>query len=270
MMGSGDFGTGGNTSQIHHKIIRQWRVVQCHNTSQKNKRLWWEVATLGSVTIHHKRIKSYEGKWWGREAVRKGSGEEGKRWRREMVTKGNGDEGKWSGREVVTKGRGDEGKWWGREVWWRREVVTKGSGDDGKSGLREVMMKGMLQNALSWLHECSMGYGLWEAVRKGSGEREVVTKGSGDEGKWWGEEVVTKGSGDEGTAAKCIVMAAWMLHGLCFGEEAGAQKLCIFLCQVAAAGDERYLLCGAGAVWIVSRSIGSSSVFCNEWLFLCA
>ena len=27
--------------------------------------------------------------------------------------------------------------------------------------------------------------------------REVVTKGSGDEGKWWRREVVTKGSGDE-------------------------------------------------------------------------
>ena len=39
---------------------------------------------------------------------------------------------------------------------------------------------------------------------------------------------------------------------------------------MAAAGDERYLVCAAVAVWIVSRSIGSSSVFCNEWLFLCA
>ena len=28
--------------------------------------------------------------------------------------------------------------------------------------------------------------------------REVVRKGSGDEGKWWRREVVTKGSGDEG------------------------------------------------------------------------
>ena len=65
--------------------------------------------------------------------------------------------------------------------------------------------------------------------------------------------------------------------------------------KVAAAGDERYLVCAAVAVWIVFevnrfpplcsatsgcscvrsfmrllRSIGSSSVFCNEWLFLCA
>ena len=44
---------------------------------------------------------------------------------------------------------------------------------------------------------------------------------------------------------------------------------CIFPCKVGAAGDERYLVCAAVAVWIVWRSIGSSSVFCNEWLFLC-
>ena len=40
--------------------------------------------------------------------------------------------------------------------------------------------------------------------------------------------MVTKGSGAEGNAAKCIVMAAWELHGLCFGEEAGARKLVFF------------------------------------------
>ena len=57
--------------------------------------------------------------------------------------------------------------------------------------------------------------GWWrrEVVTKGSGDEgkwwrrgrcrfwyrgEVVTKGSGDEGKWWRREVVTKGSGDEG------------------------------------------------------------------------
>ena len=47
-------------------------------------------------------------------------------------------------------------------------------------------------------------------------------------------------------------------------------KPCVFPCKVASAGDERYLVCAAGAVWIVSSSIGSSYVFCNEWLFLCA
>ena len=49
-----------------------------------------------------------------------------------------------------------------------------------------------------------------------------------------------------------------------------------FSCKVAASGDEGYLLYAAVAVWIVSRSIGSSSVFCNagmrivlRWLHGC-
>ena len=89
----------------------------------------------------------------------------------------------------VTKRSGDEGKW------WRREVVTKGSGDEGK-----------------WW---------W---------REVVMKGSGDEGEWWGREVGTWEfyAFPEAVFADRIVMAAWMLHGLCFGEEAGARNLVFF------------------------------------------
>ena len=47
-------------------------------------------------------------------------------------------------------------------------------------------------------------------------------------------------------------------------------KPCIFPCKVAAAGDERYLVCAAGAAGVVPDAIGSSSVFCNKWLFLCA
>ena len=74
--------------------------------------------------------------------------------------------------------------------WWGREVVTTGSGDEGK-----------------WWR--------WEVVTKGSGD---VTKGSGDEGKWWLWEVMTKGSGED----------AWMLHGFCFGEEAGTRNLVFF------------------------------------------
>ena len=60
-----------------------------------------------------------------------------------------------------------------------------------------------------------------------------------------------------------------MLHGLCFGEEAGARNyetLCVFPCKVAAARDERYLVCAAGAVAVVL--VSSSFVFCNEWLLL--
>ena len=47
-------------------------------------------------------------------------------------------------------------------------------------------------------------------------------------------------------------------------------KPCVFPCKVAAAGDERYLVCAAGAAGVVSVANCSSYVFCNEWLFLCA
>ena len=39
-----------------------------------------------------------------------------------------------------------------------------------------------------------------------------------------------------------------MLHGLCFGEEAGARNRVFFrVNKVAAAGEERYLVCAAVA-----------------------
>ena len=66
------------------------------------------------------------------------------------------------------------------------------------------------------------------------------------------------------------------LHECCMGYAAmswggsRSTKFCVFPCKVAAGDDERYLVCAAVAVWIVSSSIGSSFVFCNEWLFLCA
>ena len=41
-------------------------------------------------------------------------------------------------------------------------------------------------------------------------------------------------------------------------------------CKVAAGGDERYLVCAAGAAAVVPDAIGSFYVFCNGWLFLCA
>ena len=47
-------------------------------------------------------------------------------------------------------------------------------------------------------------------------------------------------------------------------------KPCVFQCKVAATGDERYLVCAAGAAGVVSCANCSSYVFCNEWLFLCA
>ena len=47
-------------------------------------------------------------------------------------------------------------------------------------------------------------------------------------------------------------------------------KPCVFPCKVAAAGDERYLVCAAVAAGVVLCANCSSYVFCNEWLFLCA
>ena len=46
--------------------------------------------------------------------------------------------------------------------------------------------------------------------------------------------------------------------------------LCFFPCKVAAAGNERYLLCAAVAAGVVPSVIGFSSVFGNAWLLLCA
>ena len=232
-----------------------------------------------------------EGKWWRREVVTKGSGDDGKWWRREVVTKGSGDDGKWWRREVVTMGSGDEGKWWRREVvtkgsgddgkwtkgsgddgkWWRREVVTEGSGDDGKWWRREVMMKGSGDEGKWW-------------------RREVVTKGSGDEGKWWRREVVTKGSGDEGKWWRwevlpqcnggftllwvclcvrsyrvfwnlCLQIALEWLHDVAravFWGGSRSTNPCVFPCKVAAAGDERYLVCAA-----VAAGVGLSFFFCR-------
>ena len=54
-----------------------------------------------------------------------------------------------------------------------------------------------------------------------------------------------------------------MLHGLVLGRKPENETVCF-----AAAGDERYLLCGAVAAAVVPSVIGSSSVFCKAW-FLC-
>ena len=59
---------------------------------------------------------------------------------------------------------------------------------------------------------------------------------------------------------------AWVM----FWGGSRSTKPCVFPCKVAAAGDERYLVCAAGAAGVVSVANCSSYVFCNEWLFLCA
>ena len=59
---------------------------------------------------------------------------------------------------------------------------------------------------------------------------------------------------------------AW---GLCWGGSRST-KPSIFPCKVVAAGDERYLVCAAGAAEVVSDANVFPSVFCNKWLLLCA
>ena len=61
-----------------------------------------------------------------------------------------------------------------------------------------------------------------------------------------------------------------MLHGLCCGEEAGARNLVLFRVkwlQPAMKGTSCVRRVGLRSF---HAQIGSSSVFCNEWLFLCA
>ena len=44
-------------------------------------------------------------------------------------------------------------------------------------------------------------------------------------------------------------------------------KPCVFPCKVAAAGDERYLVCATGAAGVVLCA--NRLCFCKTWLFLC-
>ena len=250
---------------------------------------WWgrEVVTKGSGD---------EGEWWGREVGTKGggdgSGEEGKWLRREVVMKGSGEEGRRGRWEVVRKGSGDEGKWWGREV------VTKGGGDDGKwwrsswscvhrSCVRSSMrfLNLWLHIALEWLHECCMGF-VWggsrstkpcvfrvkwlQAAMKGTSCVRRVRLRS------FGSFYVSCNTGCSCVRSAMRFLKLWLqialewLHECCMGFVLGRkpehETLC-FLCKVAAAGDERYLV----FVWRVRlRSFGSFYCVLQHWLFLCA
>ena len=45
--------------------------------------------------------------------------------------------------------------------------------------------------------------------------------------------------------------------GYVLGRKPEHETLCVFPCKVVAAGDERYLVCAAGAAGVVSVAIGS-------------
>ena len=285
--------------------------TESNNTQQKNKKLWnwpwWWV--VDHITIHNKRIRSYDtgwwrrdvvtmGKWWRREVVTKGSGDEGEWWRREVVEKGSGDEGMWLRWEVLRKGSGDEGKWW-----WRG-VVTKGGGDDGKwwcsswSCVRSSMrfLKLWLQIALSWLQNVAwaMFWGGSRSTKPCVFPCEVAA--AGDE-RYLVCAAVAAGVVPDTIGSFYAFCNKWLFHVvpvcvvLCVSWSCGCRshcngcmnvawamfwggsrstKPCVFPCKVAAAGDERYLVCAAVAAGVVPDAIGSFYVFCNKWLFLCA
>ena len=68
-----------------------------------------------------------------------------------------------------------------------------------------------------------------------------------------------------------FVVAAWMLHAIWVGEEAGARNLLFFRVkwlQPAMKGTLCVCVCAAVAAAAVPSIVGASSVFCNEWLFM--
>ena len=143
---------------------------------------------------------------------------------------------------------------------------------------REVMMKRVVTKGSGdegkWWR--------WEVVTKGSGEegkwwrREVVTMGSGDEGKWWRWEVVTKGSGDEVRWWRWEVVrkgsgdeGKWWV-----GEEAGARNLVFFRVkwlQPAMKGTSsvRRVRFGSFRVQSVPPIVPVCVVLCGSWISGC-
>ena len=83
-------------------------------------------------------------------------------------------------------------------------------------------------------------------MRKGSGD---VTKGSGDEGKWCG-----------------CMNVAWAL----FWGGSRSTKPCVFRVQWAAADDERYLVCAAGAAAVGLPFFSCRTVTVASSCFGCA
>ena len=165
----------------------------------------------------------------------------------------------------------------------------------GCSCVRSSMrfLKLWLQIALEWLHECCMGYVLGRkaehetlcfSVKSGCSRRWKVPRLCG--GCGWGRfcrELFLLCVLQRVVVPMCVVLCgswscgcrshwngcmnvAWAM----FWGGSRSTKRCVFPCKVAAAGDERYLVCAAGAAGVVSVANCSSYVFCNEWLFLCA
>ena len=283
---------------VHHITIHN-KGIRSYDTG------WWrrEVVTKGSGDEVKWWWRDDDGKWWRWEVVRKASGDEGKWWGREVVMKGSGDDGKWwrrecgERREVVRKGGGDEGKWWRWEVVTKRVWWTKGSGEDGKLWRREVVTMGSGDEGKWWWRECCKMHcnGCMNVACSVLLGGSRSTKSCVFRVKWL--QLAMKGTscvqrvrlGSLGSFYMCFAtngcscvrssmrfLKVWLqialewLHECCMLCVVGRKlehEILRFPCKVAAAGDERYLVCAAGAAGVAWFLL---YVFCNEWLFLCA
>ena len=146
-------------------------------------------------------------------------------------------------------------------------------------------LKLWLQIALEWLHECCMPC---VVGRKPEHETLCFSVWSGCSRRWkvphvcggcgWGRLVpsmcfatmvvpvcvvlcVSWSCGCRSHWNGCMNVACRVLWG-----GSRSTKPCVFPCKVAAAGDERYLVCAAGAAGVVWFLL----CVLQQWLFLCA
>ena len=93
---------------------------------------------------------------------------------------------------------------------------------------------------------------------------------------WWNRKFSLKHgkeiqySKEVGKQSSELRMAAWLLHGACVGEEAGARNLVFFRVKWLQAAMKGTSCVRRLRLRSFHRRIGSSSVFCSECLLMCA
>ena len=207
------------------------------------KGVWWlwEVVTKGVWWLWEVVTK---GVWWLWEVVTKGVW-----WLWKVVNLGSGDEGKWWRREVVIKGSGEEGK------------VTNGSGDKGNAAECIVMAAWTLHGACVGEEAGARNLVFFIVFPCGvvaaGNERYLLSAAvAAAVGLLFFCRTVTVASSCFGCACAYVVIACFGICG-CRSQWNGYMIVATFCCHVCR--DMR-----------VRHEIGSSSVFFNQWLFLCA
>ena len=137
----------------------------------------------------------------------------------------------------------------------------------------EAGARNLLIFRIKWLQPAMKGTSCVRRVRLGSFQR-VIGSSSMFCNEWlfmcaWFYDILCHAFVDSLVADRSV-MAAWLLHGLWFGEEAGARNLLIFHVQWLQPAMKGTLCVRRVRLGSSQRVIGSSSVFCNEWLFMCA